>query len=232
MPDSIENIAAAFAMQSEKIRTKLISEMANIYKRGGDPSNFAEQMLSANFSEHIIRDLGFGKDMDSLFAEYDKIAGGVAKTFGEVSSFVVEQLKTLDSLFFMEHVRDVGEALTRQMVYAAYTGITEKALIENLMIATKKLSEAQIGSLTNTALRTFSRGTFAMTAQEYAPKDAKYQYVGGVILEDASRPFCKKNYEKIFTLAEAQALTNDQGGGAFIEGGGHNCRHWFELVTE
>ena len=156
MPDAIDKTAELFAMQAEQIRTKIVAELAAVYKKGGDPAAFADQMLSANFSEHIIRDLGFGADMDSLLAEYDNIASGVAKTFGAVSQVAVEQLKTLDSLFFMNHVQDVGTALTRQMVYAVYTGIGEKALIENLLTATKSLSQAQIGSLTNTALRTFS----------------------------------------------------------------------------
>jgi len=226
MPDAIDKTAELFAKQAEQIRTRLITELAAVYKKGGDPAAFAEQMLSANFSEHIIRDMGFGADMDSLFAEYDKIAGSVAKTFGAVSQVAVEQLKSLDSLFFMEHVRDVGEALTRQMVYATYTGITEKALIENLLNATKKLSEAQIGSLTNTALRTFGRGTFAATAAEYAPADAKFVYVGPSI---GARPIC---LEILAAGPMTRAEISAQFGDAFINGGGFNCRHSFALVTE
>jgi len=231
MPDAIDKTAALFAEQAEKIRQAIIAELAGVYTQGGNPALFAEQMLKANFSEHIIRDLGFGADMDSLFAEYDKIAAGVAKTFGGVSAVAVNQLMNLDSLFFMEHVRDVGEALTRQMVYAAYTGITEKALIDNLLNATKNLSAAQVGSLTNTALRTFGRATFAATAQELAPKDAKFLFNGAGLIP-TSRDFCIENVGKTFTLAEAQALTNDQGGSAFVDGGGWGCRHSFELVTE
>ena len=122
MPDTIDKTAELFAMQAEQIRTKIVSELAAVYKKGGDPAAFADQMLSANFSEHIIRDLGFGADMDSLLAEYDNIASGVAKTFGAVSLVAVEQLKTLDSRFFMKHVRDAGDALTRQTV--SYTHLT------------------------------------------------------------------------------------------------------------
>uniref|UniRef100_A0A6M3KEV0 Putative capsid morphogenesis protein n=1 Tax=viral metagenome TaxID=1070528 RepID=A0A6M3KEV0_9ZZZZ len=227
MPDAIDKTAELFAKQAEQIRTRLITELAAVYKKGGDPAAFAEQMLKANFSEHIIRDMGFGADMDSLFAEYDKIAGDVAKTFGAVSQVAVEQLKTLDSLFFMEHVRDVGEALTRQMVYAVYTGITEKALIENLLNATKKLSEAQIGSLTNTALRTFGRGTFAATAAEYAPADAKFVYVGPS--DDKTRPICQ---EILAAGAMTRAEISARFGDAFISGGQFNCRHSWQLVTE
>lgn len=230
MPDIIENTAAIFANQTEKIRQAIINELVNIYTQGGDPILFAEQMLKANFNEHIIRDLGFGANMDSLFAEYDKIAGGVAKTFGSVSAVTVNQLKNLDSLFFMEHVRDVGEALTRQMVYAAYMGITESALKENLLNATKKLSEAQIGSLTNTALRTFSRGIFAITANELAPKDAKFMFNSAGLIP-TSRDFCIDHVGQTFTLEEAQALSNYEGGSAWIEGGGFNCRHSWTLVT-
>jgi len=228
MPDAIDKTAALFAEQAEKIRQAIIAELAGVYTKGGNPAVFAEQMLKANFSEHIIRDLGFGADMDSLFAEYDKIAAGVAKTFGGVSTVAVNQLMDLDSLFFMEHVRDVGEALTRQMVYAAYTGITEKALINNLLTATKSLSAVQVGSLTNTALRTFGRATFAATAQELAPKDAKFLFNGAGLIP-TSRDFCIKNVGKTFTLAEAQAL---DGGSAFVNGGGFNCRHSWSLVTE
>jgi len=139
-----EKAADYFALQAEQIRKKLINELVKIYKKGGDPAAFAEQMLTANFTEHIIKDLGFADEMNSLFAEYDKIAGGIAKTFGQVPTVAIEQLKTLDSLFFMEHVRDVGEALTRQMVYAVYTRIDEKTLIENLMAATKSLSKNKL----------------------------------------------------------------------------------------
>lgn len=227
MPDAIDITAATFAAQAEQIRTKLIAELAAVYQKGGDPAAFAEQMLKANFSEHIIRDMGFGADMDSLFAEYDKIASGVAKTFGAVSKVAVEQLKTLDSLFFMEHVRDVGEALTRQMVYAVYTGITEKALIDNLMAATTKLSEAQIGSLTNTALRTFGRGTFAATAAEYAPVDAEFFYDGPN--DDKTRDDC---LEMLAAGPMTRAEISARFGDAFISGGGMNCRHSWRLVTK
>jgi len=222
-----DKAAEYFAMQVEQIRKKLINELVEIYKKGGDPAVFAEQMLSANFTEHIIRDLGFADEMNSLFAEYDKIAGGIAKTFGQVSTAAVEQLKTLDSLFFMEHVRDVGEALTRQMVYAVYTRIDEKTLIENLMAATKSLSEEQIGTLVNTSLRTFERGTFAITAEEYAPKDATYIYVGPD--DDRTRPECQEMLAAgELTLEEIESRFP----GALINGGGWGCRHSWQMVVE
>jgi len=222
-----EKAADYFALQAEQIRKKLINELVKIYKKGGDPAAFAEQMLTANFTEHIIKDLGFADEMNSLFVEYDKIAGGIAKTFGQVPTVAIEQLKTLDSLFFMEHVRDVGEALTRQMVYAVYTRIDEKTLIENLMAATKSLSKEQIGTLVNTSLRTFSRATFAATAREYAPKDAKYRYVGPE--DDRTRPECLEMlYAGELTLDEIE----ERFPGALIGANRWNCRHSWELVVE
>lgn len=231
MSSKIDRAAGVFATQAERIRKRLVNELVAAYRKSEDPAVLIERILSVDFGKYIIQDLGLSVELDSLLSEYDSIAKDIAKIFGSVSRVAVEQLKTLDSLFFMRHVRDVGDELKRQMVYAVYTDISEKALLENLMSATARLSEAQIGSLVNTALRTFSRGTFAATAVELSPPNAKYRYTGGELIE-TSRPFCVENFGKVFTLEEAMNLRNDQGGCAFIEGGGFNCRHFFELVVE
>jgi hypothetical protein len=78
----------------------------------------------------------------------------------------------------------------------------------------------------NTAQATFDR-TLNNAVMEEAGVE-KVEYVGPV--DGATRDWCARHVGKVYTIEEAKQLTNDQGGSAFVEGGGYNCRHEWAAV--
>ena len=232
MSDQIDLFAQKLGQSAEKIRTALVEEFVRAYRKGmANPESLLAMIEQTDFAEHILGDLGFQGEVEDVLQEYDQIAKNIiAQKIGRVNWQTIERLKDLDALTFMNHVRDVGVELTRQMTMAVFGQTTEEAFRDALLKATAKLTEAQIGSLTNTALRTFERATFADSVADL-PDDAVFEYVGGSLIE-TSRDFCREWYGKQITKAELDQLTNDFGEPAKIYAGGWNCRHSWELVTE
>lgn len=229
MPD-IDNIAAEMGKYTERIREELIKQFSEQYfQTGKSTEQIIAQISSRDFADEILTNFGVGELYDGVLEEYDEIAAGIAKKIGGASPIVLENLKNIDSLTFYEHIRDAGAELKSTMVRAVYGDYTEKQLRDLLLSSTNKLSQAQVGTILNTNLRSFSRLNTAQAAKEL-PDDSKWEYAGPV--DTDTRDFCAAHAGEIYTLAEAQSLVNDQGGSAWIEGGGWNCRHTWELVEE
>lgn len=226
-----ELLAAKFARATEKVRSKLIAKFTDLYgKYGGDRDRLIAGILSEDVGKMILEEIGLGEYYEAVLDEYDKVALGVAaKLAKNMDAFSVSAIKQIYRWTFHEHVRDVGQELKNVLIKGAFGGMSEKAMNEALLRATKKLSEEQIGALVNTNLRTLSRTAFSEMTKDL-PENALYRYVGPS--DDKMRPFCAEHIGDEMTREEWEALTNDQGGSAWIEGGGFNCRHSLELVTE
>lgn len=229
--DNIDKIALNFAEVSETIKSALITEFLKIYRQNSKtPEAMIQTLLDENIGNYILNDLGLAGEYEKVIESYAGIAAQVTETIRRnANPFLIAALKDVDGFTFYEHVRDVGQKLKDVMVKGALSGMSEQAMKEQLLSATKQLSDYQVGSLVNTNLRTLSRAAFANAANTL-PANAKYRYVGPD--DDKTRPFCAEHVNKEYTRAEAEAMTNDQGGSAWIEGGGFNCRHSWELVIE
>ena len=225
----IDNQVLLFSGFSDNVQQKLIRLALQSYKV--EDIAYIRRILNTDISNQILIDLGMADAIDGLIEDYGKIIaaeGMAAPILRNIPPEMLGILQELDTQFYFEHVRDVGMKLKSTLIHASIGGITEAQLRGQLLTATKSLSKAQIGSLTNTALRTMSRATFASGAS-VLPDTATFHYAGPY--DDRNRDICRTALDSEpsdgYTRDEISALEVD-----FVSGGGFNCRHSWELVIE
>lgn len=191
---------------------------------------YLREIIGTNFTEELLIKYGMADAINSLIADYERIAAqsliGTGVAYKSIPPVFIAVMKEMDSQFWFEHVRDVGLDAKRNLILASMGEVSEKELTERLLAATRELSEAQANVLTNTSLRTFSRSVFAK-GTEILPEDTGYWYDGP--RDNKNRPECRwvleKQTDKGLTRAEIAASPVDM-----VSGGGWGCRHRFRVV--
>ncbi|MFQ6615099.1 MAG: hypothetical protein ACE5D1_09685, partial [Fidelibacterota bacterium] len=158
--------------------------------------------------------------------EYLKLLKELEK-IGEVTPEMLQGLKELDqSTMFGFLNADLNNAVKKTVAKGLLGGLSEEAMVELLLSGDGgSLTTPQLETLINTALNTYSRTVTAAMA-ESLPKRTKYLYIGPV--DDKTRDIC-------LAMIDAGALTraeiDAQFPGAFVDGGGFNCRHRWAQQT-
>jgi hypothetical protein len=119
---------------------------------------------------------------------------------------------------------DITQDVTRLLGEAIRTGESPRAVVDRI---TQKLEGKR--HTAQTAVDT-ARAAFDRTARVEAAKEAGVQYFR-YTGPPAERGFCKQHIDKVYTLAEIEALNNGQGLPVLQFMGGYNCRHrWVPIV--
>ena len=137
----------------------------------------------------------------------------------------IQLLIEMDQEVWEAYLPYLSAQMKQQITLGVFTGLTEAEIINNITAAV--LSEAQVATLITTTLNNYSRSINYMMMKE-APRDTLYQYVGPI--DGKTRTVCLKQ------CAEGP-LTMDQiekayGKSVLTYGGGYNCRHAWESVSE
>ena len=177
MPDFIDKTAETIAMNSEKIREKIIDYFIDEYKKVTDVNKAMAAITSTSFTDKILTDFGLQKELNKAYPAYAKVVQDTIETIGKVDDVMVKALFNIQQGYIYNHVRDAGVELTNSLSKAVLSNMGEAQIRQELINATTRLSEAQINTLTNTSLRTYGRTVFADSSIKYAP-NAKYRYVG------------------------------------------------------
>lgn len=218
MADIIDETVNVFASYSDGVQRKVVADALKGYK----PSDFqyVREMMARDFGMEILTDYGYAGAIDDLTDVYQSLLIKFPdEILAKIPPGMIQTLQDLDMEFYFENVRDVGFELKKQLVQASIGGVEEINMKEALLKASTTLSAPQIGTLTNTSLRTMSRTAFASGAAEL-PKDTKFFYDGPN--DDKTRDYCLQ----ILQAGEmTRAEINSQFPGAFTNGGGFNCRH-------
>lgn len=194
---------------------------------------YMQNLIDTSFTDKLLSEMGMAAAIDGMIADYNEIARqsiAAGVSFQKIPEEFIDVLKKMDTQFWYEHVRDVGLEAKRNMLLASIGGVPESELADRLLKATKELSQAQVNTLTNTQLRTYSRSVFTESVRDL-PTETEFIYTGGALSAN-SRDFCIENFGKIFLKEDAFALTNDQGGQAMTDAGGFNCVHSLDVIVE
>lgn len=223
----IEDQIELFATFSEKVQKDLIKRAKATYR--SSDMEYIQRIMATDITARIVQDLGYGKAVDALIDDYDKIVAGISKNIlAKVPRGTVEMLKTLDTQFWFEHVADVGDEIKRTLIHGSIGGVTKRQLTERLVTATKKLSKAQIGSLVNTSLVTMSRAVFAAGATQLGP-DAEFIYDGpqdSKNRDECAQVLADPRNAEGFKMKEIGSLPV-----GLVSGGGFRCRHiWIQAI--
>ena len=223
MPNIIDETVSMFSSIAEKTQRKVVWDLQKLYTP--NDMELVREMITRDFGTAILRDYGMAGTIDDMADVYASILKQFPdEIMNKIPLGMMETLQELDSQFYFEHIQDVGFELKKTMIQSSIGGTSEADIRDQLLKASAKLTESQIGSLVNTSLRTMSRTAFASGANEM-PADTKYTYEGP--LDDRTRDYC---LDVLSAGAMTQDEINAQFPGAFTDGGGFNCRHSWEVV--
>jgi len=230
--DKIDKIAESIGKQSELIRKKYIDFLIDDFTKTGNLNQTISKIASTNITEQILEDFGLGKELNKALALYPSIANEIKDQLGKIDPIMTKNLNRFDESYIFNHVRDVGNNLTRGLAQSVLDNFTPQQFRNYLMQNTTRLADYNINALVNTTLRDYSRSVFADSARKYLPKTARYRYVGPSVQEDTHEG-CKivmsdpQNSGKGYTLDEISSLPV-----GLTSGGGFNCRRTFELIFD
>ena len=146
---------------------------------------------------------------------FAQIEGSTLSTFASLN----------EQLFDSSVIRTISEHIKNQVVKGVQAGMSAAQIVEGVI--NSSISNAQMQTLVNTTLNTYSRQV-TNQMMKVAPKDTKYIYIGPV--DDRTRDECLE-YASSEPITEAQIEANGWGA-SLVDGGGFNCRHKWEIVSE
>jgi hypothetical protein len=115
--------------------------------------------------------------------------------------------------------------IKQQITLGSFTGLSEAQILENITSAV--LSEAQVQTLITTTLNNYSRSINLLMMEE-ASANTLFRYVGPI--DNKTRDIClKQGAEGHLTFKE---IVNTYGRSVLQYGGGYNCRHSWEEVSD
>ena len=129
-----------------------------------------------------------------------------------------------EQLFDNSIIRTISGHIRTQLVSGVQAGLTANDIINK--VSASSISNAQMQTLVNTTLNTYSR-TITNQMMSVAPKETKYVYVGPV--DNRTRIECL-DYASAGALTEAEIIGNGWTA-SLIDGGGFNCRHKWEIAS-
>jgi len=133
----------------------------------------------------------------------------------------------LGNQFFVNDLTEAGEKVKKIVSEAFVNELSEEQLKGMLANALSNLTEAKIGALLNTTIRTTEATAYAELVSDL-PEGTTFEYVGPK--DGKNRPFCAEWVGNQITLNDLKNLYNDDGEPAITARGGYNCRHNWEIV--
>jgi hypothetical protein len=224
--DLIDTRSGQYARAFSSFNQSVVTLVDGLLSRGITPDELV-RVLGATDFRALAESSGFGKALSQMGTAYAEV---LANTIGRhpvaESQLVALQSFTRDS--FLAKASAMPEQLKGELIKTVLGGGRTSDVEKNLAAFIKNAEAGSKAALANaqteaaTALSTFSRAVgYEMAKQD--PPDTEYLYEGP--LDDITRDICLE-------MAAAGALTlaeiEEQFPGAFIDGGGWNCRHSWE----
>ena len=205
----------------DKARADIITQLYNV-RRSYTLGAFIDLMLTIDLEGTLKSKL---KNALSVYANAHR---GVLETtigFSDVDPKALTSLAKLnEQLFDNSIIRTISGNMRTKLVSGVQVGLTAQQITESVI--SSSISNAQMETLINTTLNTYSRQVTNQMMKN-APTKTKYVYIGPV--DDVTRDECLE-YANAGELTEAQIL----GFGweaSLSDGGGFNCRHKWEIAS-
>ena len=220
--NQIDRASEQIADLVDRARAELVGSLYALGKDIKDPVLFSEALLDIDIEGTLKSKL---KKATSVYANAHR---GVLEStigFAEINPKALSTFATLnEQLFDNSIIRVISGHIRNQVVNGVSAGLTADMIIER--VAQSSISNAQMQTLVNTTLNTYSR-TITNQMMENAPATTKYVYVGPV--DDRTRLECL-DYASAGEITEAEIIGNGWTA-SLIDGGGFNCRHKWEIAS-
>ena len=219
----IDRSSEQIANLVDKARAELVSSLYLIGKEIGDVGEFAEALLTIDIEGSLKSKL---QKATSIYANAHRNVLESTIGFADINPRALATFATLnEQLFDNAIIRTISGNIRRQVVRGLQAGMTALEITEG--VVSSSISNAQMQTLVNTTLNSYSRQV-TNQMMDIAPSNTKYVYIG---------PVDEKTRDECLQMASAGRLTLDQiksqfGEAVLVDGGGFNCRHKWEIASE
>ena len=220
---AIDSSAEQIANLVDKAREELINDLYKLGVNVDDIPAFVSAILTLDVEGTLKAKL---TKATSIYANAHR---GVLEStigFAEVSPQTLTSFISLnEQVFDNAIINNIASHIRNEVVKGVQAGLSANDIIQK--VASSSTSNAQMQTLVNTTLNSYSR-TVTNSMMDIAPKNTKYVYIGPV--DSATRDEC-------LDMVSAGALTLDQiisqfGEAPLVDGGGFNCRHKWEIASD
>jgi hypothetical protein len=216
-----DQIARQFAQALQKAQSQMVEDILDL-QRTLTRDEFISLISTLDVDDYIFNQIGMQNELNQYIASYEGVLLGMEAT-GQVTEETLQALVRLDEATFRKQISTMGEQIIDEAVKGIIGGKTEREIAQSMLGNVLRPDQAE--TLANTALNTFERNVTAqMTA--FDPEDATYVYQGPI--DEKTRDICLK-------MMASGSMTKEeirsQYPGAFVDGGGFNCRHRWARET-
>lgn len=207
----------------DKAKAELIADLHKLGNQIADKPAFATMLLDLDVEGTLKAKV---KKATSLYANAHRQVLESTIQFASVEGESLVAFAALnEDLFNSAIINTIASSIRTQVSQGIQIGLAVDDLIQGVTNAT--ISNAQMQTLINTTLNTYSRLITNLMMEE-APSDSKYSYVGPI--DDRTRKECLE-------YAAAGEITLDEINSrnwtdSLSKGGGFNCRHKWEIAAE
>ena len=214
-----------YAKAGERVQQELVKQVFDLQKQGLSKNEILLVLQGLDMEDIILNKLNLNADIDRLMLEYQNVLGAMEMT-GTVTAESLTALQRIDRNSFAKQAGVMGELIKKEVARGVIAGATEKEIADGILRGAGGVLRAdQAETLANTALNQFERNVTVEMA-ELDPANATYVYLG--IIDDKTRDIC---LEMMSAGALTRSEIDSRYAGAFIDGGGFNCRHRWARET-
>lgn len=212
--DIVDLSSARYARAWQRAQGQIVSLVDKLTKAGRSADDIVTILGNTDFTA-LVADAGMAKELQAVQNAYRQILSAKVGRHA-VSESTLTALQAFTQESFLAQASAFPSAIKRETMKALIGGGRTSDVAAALNSLTTRANAATEAA---TALSTFSRSVGYEQAK-LDPPDTRYEYEGPV--DDVTRDICLE-------MAAAGPLTLEeietQFPGAFVDGGGFNCRH-------
>lgn len=211
------------SVEWEKMKLKYINAM---YKEGMSVPKTLRLIKDTDAGKYILKELGFEKTIEKELRAYAAKALLGMEALAPVTEGTLQGIYEISKATFVKQIELSAQQLQKELMNAVLQGMSKKTLAVRVADMSETLRKDQVQTLVDTLTATYSRQVQAVMSRD-VPEDTLYVYAGPV--DDKTRSICLEMMSAgELTKSEIEA----QFPGAFLDGGGFNCRHEWRPVTK
>lgn len=232
--DQTDTEIALYVEKLSRFLNRTIEQTLRDLERGETSALEAAKLLGglsdaldeAGLKERIakVRDLYDSQVIQIEFAFAEFL--GEHAILSAVDLDVIATLERFDASVVENRIAAFVDSLKSTVMRSVILGQTPDipALAEPLDLKLKADLRAEL----NTAMAGFNRSVNFRKAESYGVDT--FVYLGP--LDKVTRPFCVAHVNKVYRKAEIEEMDNGQGLDVMLYGGGYNCRHRWQAISE
>ena len=221
--NDIDNASEQIARIMDSAKEELVASLVGLGSQVTDLNAFIDSLIAMDIEGTLKAKV---QKATSIYAQAHREVLETTINFADIDGKgLVSFARLNEELFDSAIIRNVSGNIRTQVAQGLRAGLTAKQITER--VAVSSISNAQMQTVVNTTLNTYSR-MVTNQMMDVAPDDTKYVYIGPV--DDRTRPECLK-YASAGAITESDIISNGWSD-SLIDGGGFNCRHKWEIRSK